>query len=208
MDKIKTWQERANEVPTEERVARFTQLECMRDEIADLRAALAASATTEQPSGLAAPVDAPIGTMSDWTLPRLYDLACRQQHAIREGDKCIKRYEALAADLRAALASQPAAQEQSEFAPYLKEGETPIERLKREIKECHSLLNLLIKGRRRFEFLHSTNVDAEGWEWGVARIRVNEFGEAEYLWGLSDHSDIDAAAQLAQSADKAEGDHD
>lgn len=39
-----------------------------------------------------APVDQPIGPISDWTLPRLYDLACRQRHEIRESDKCIKRY--------------------------------------------------------------------------------------------------------------------
>lgn len=51
----------------------------------------------------------------------------------------------------------------------------------------------------RLAFLHSTNKDAEGWEWGVVRIR-NVDGRIEYLWGLSDNSDIDAAIQ-AQAGD-------
>lgn len=46
----------------------------------------------------------------------------------------------------------------------------------------------------RLAFLHSTNKDADGWEWGVVRLR-NVDGRVEYLWGLSDHSDIDAAIQ-------------
>ena len=95
--------------------------------------------------------------------------------------------------------------EQDEFAQYLKEGETPIQRLMREIGDSEALARLLAKERARFEFLHSTNSDAAGWEWGVARVRRAADGRIEYLWGLSDHSDIDAAAQLAQSADKAEG---
>jgi hypothetical protein len=41
--------------------------------------------------------------------------------------------------------------------------------------------------------LHSTNKDAEGWEWGVARVRVNADSKIEYLWGASDHSDLDVA---------------
>lgn len=49
----------------------------------------------------------------------------------------------------------------------------------------------------RLHFLHSTNTDAEGWEWGVARVR-NVDGRVEYLWGLSDHSDIDAARAQQQ----------
>jgi len=107
----------------------------------------------------------------------------------------------------AALASQPAAQEHAEFAQYLKEGETPIQRLVREIGDSEALAKLLAKERARFEFLHSTNRDASGWEWGVARVRRAEDGRIEYLWGASDHSDIDAA-RLAQSADKAESDHE
>lgn len=88
-----------------------------------------------------------------------------------------------------------------EFAPYLKEGETPIQRLKREIRDGNALLSLLAKSLRRFEFLHSTNKDVDGWEWGVARVRVAAGGHVEYLWGLSDHSDIDSAivAQMAAS---------
>ena len=50
----------------------------------------------------------------------------------------------------------------------------------------------------RLAFLHSTNGDADGWEWGVARVRRAADGRIEYLWGLSDHSDVDAAI-LAKS---------
>lgn len=79
--------------------------------------------------------------------------------------------------------------------------------LERERRDAQSLASLLIKERRRFEFLHSTNCDAEGWEWGVARIRVNEYGECEYLWGVADHSDIDAAIAAAPQVSKGSG-HD
>ncbi|HWW69681.1 MAG TPA: hypothetical protein VN089_07065 [Duganella sp.] len=73
--------------------------------------------------------------------------------------------------------------------------------LAREQRDAQSLASLLAKERARFEFLHSTNRDAEGWEWGVARVRVVD-GKVEYLWGASDHSDIDAivAAHPANGA--------
>lgn len=71
--------------------------------------------------------------------------------------------------------------------------------LEREMRDAQTLASLLKQERERFEFLHSTNCDAEGWEWGVARIRVNQYGEVEYLWGLSDHSDIDAARQAKET---------
>lgn len=53
-------------------------------------------------------LNSPIGPLSDWTLPRLYDLACRQKHEIRESDKCIERYQA---ELDKARAAQPEAKE-------------------------------------------------------------------------------------------------
>lgn len=73
--------------------------------------------------------------------------------------------------------------------------------IQREQRDAQSLASLLKEERERFEFLHSTNCDAEGWEWGVARIHVNQYGEAEYLWGLSDHSDIDAEIQRKKEND-------
>lgn len=55
----------------------------------------------------------------------------------------------------------------------------------------------------RLAFLHSTNRDADGFEYGVARVRWND-GEIEFYWTLSDHSDIDALIQ-AQAGDAAQG---
>lgn len=45
---------------------------------------------------------------------------------------------------------------------------------------------------RRLAFLHSTNRDAQGYEWGVAAVKFDAHGKvASCLWGLSDSSDID-----------------
>jgi hypothetical protein len=65
--------------------------------------------------------------------------------------------------------------------------------LEREQRDSQTLATMLRNERARFEFLHSTNKDADGWEWGVARVRVDAAGRIEYLWGVADHSDIDAA---------------
>lgn len=73
--------------------------------------------------------------------------------------------------------------------------------LEREMRDAQSLASLLRKERERFEFLHSTNKDAEGWEWGVARVRGGSNGRIEYLWGASDHLDVDAA-MAAQQGEK------
>lgn len=67
---------------------------------------------------------------------------------------------------------------------------------------------LLKQFEERFEFLHSTNKDADGWEWGVARVRISADGKIEYLWGASDHSDLDAAiaaAPVSQAATPSPG---
>lgn len=49
----------------------------------------------------------------------------------------------------------------------------------------------------RMAFLHSPNRDAEGYEWGVAKVRFGSDGQPEsFLWGASDHSDLDAAMPL------------
>lgn len=47
---------------------------------------------------------------------------------------------------------------------------------------------------RRLRWLHAPNKDAEGWEYGVARVKFNEHGQviAGPEWTRSDHSDIDA----------------
>lgn len=71
--------------------------------------------------------------------------------------------------------------------------------LEREMRDAQSLASLLRKERERFEFLHSTNKDAEGWEWGVARVRGGSDGRIEYLWGTSDHLDVDAAMAAQQN---------
>ena len=46
---------------------------------------------------------------------------------------------------------------------------------------------------QRLAFLHSTNKDAEGYEYGVARVRFDAEGRrSSCLWTFSDHSDLDA----------------
>lgn len=52
----------------------------------------------------------------------------------------------------------------------------------------------------RFHFLHSTNRDAEGYEYGVCKVKHDAAGNIEsFLWCASDHSDVDAAAAGSQS---------
>lgn len=43
----------------------------------------------------------------------------------------------------------------------------------------------------RLAFLHSSNQDPEGYEYGVCRVKVTD-GNVSCLWTASDHSDIDA----------------
>ncbi|MFZ3286618.1 MAG: hypothetical protein WA191_07180 [Telluria sp.] len=57
----------------------------------------------------------------------------------------------------------------------------------------------------RLAFLHSANKDAEGFEYGVARVRWDAAGKVEFYWALSDHSDIDAARLSSPQAPKQEG---
>ena len=52
----------------------------------------------------------------------------------------------------------------------------------------------------RFRFLHSINEDAEGYEWGVCRVKMVGGSPVSVLWGVSDHSDIDAAMRAATKA--------
>lgn len=83
---------------------------------------------------------------------------------------------------------------------YLRDGESPLQRLQREIADSDSMASLLARERARFEFLHSNNKDADGWEWGVAKVRFDNSGKVEFLWGLSDHSDIDALIPTGPTA--------
>jgi hypothetical protein len=59
----------------------------------------------------------------------------------------------------------------------------------------------------RMAFLHSTNKDADGYEYGVAKVKFSPSGQIEsFLWALSDHSDIDAAIRATpQPTTQAEG---
>jgi hypothetical protein len=43
----------------------------------------------------------------------------------------------------------------------------------------------------RLAFLHSSNQDPEGYEYGVCRVKVTD-GNVSYLWTASNHSDIDS----------------
>lgn len=46
----------------------------------------------------------------------------------------------------------------------------------------------------RIAFLHSTNKDADGYEFGIAKVKFDAAGKIEsFLWGLGDNSDLDAA---------------
>lgn len=53
----------------------------------------------------------------------------------------------------------------------------------------------------RFAFLHSTNKDAEGYEYGVCKVKHDAAGQIDsFLWCVSDHSDIDAARASSSPA--------
>lgn len=62
------------------------------------------------------------------------------------------------------------------------------------------LANLCVEHERRFEFLHSTNMDASGYEWGIYRVKWDSGRAADVLQTLSDLSDLDAAIARAESA--------
>ena len=55
-------------------------------------------------------------------------------------------------------------------------------------------IKVLERWRRRLEWLHEgCDKDAEGYEWGVARVKFDEHGKvASFLWTDSDHKDLDA----------------
>lgn len=69
---------------------------------------------------------------------------------------------------------------------------------------CQSLA--LAKDAARLRFLHTHNVDENGYEWGVAMVKFEHGNPVSVLWTLSDHSDLDARmARAALAADAAKG---
>lgn len=59
------------------------------------------------------------------------------------------------------------------------------------------------KDAARMAFLHSPNKDAEGYEYGIAKVRFTPDGRVEtFSWALSDSTDLDAAMAAAPSSEK------
>lgn len=70
----------------------------------------------------------------------------------------------------------------------------------KKIRKQKEILNTN-KDAERMKFLHSVNKDKLDWEWGVARVRFDKFGQVEaFNWGLSDSSDLDKAIDIAMIA--------
>ena len=67
--------------------------------------------------------------------------------------------------------------------------------------QTKELLRLAIVGleanrdAERLAALHTSLVDSDGYEWGVARVKWKSGKPESVLWGLSDHSDLDAAIE-------------
>jgi len=58
----------------------------------------------------------------------------------------------------------------------------------------------------RLNFLHRTNKDDSGFEYGVCRVRfASTFAAPECYWTASDHSDIDALIRAERAAIAAQG---
>jgi hypothetical protein len=57
----------------------------------------------------------------------------------------------------------------------------------------------------RLAFLHTHNRDAEGYEYGICKVKFDAFGQLASgpFWTASDHSDIDARITLTQQAREA-----
>jgi hypothetical protein len=186
MDKIKTWQERAKEAHNKG----FAVIESgmMREEIADLRAALAASATTQQPSDLSKAI-----------------LAISLPEPEYRQEQCIKPTAYTADQMRsllsaaAALAAQPAAQEQ-----------TPIELVgvKDAIREGDGFWQSC-SGCYDTEDGHPTANYSYSEIFGCPMgSGCSECGGLGVIWDSTDYEAMyeeEFGAQLAQSADTAEG---
>ena len=71
------------------------------------------------------------------------------------------------------------------------------------IEELEAEVKRLRKYEQRLNWLHQgggeTDRDAEGYEWGVARIKFDAHGQVTgALWTNSDHSDLDAEMERAK----------
>lgn len=56
-----------------------------------------------------------------------------------------------------------------------------------------SELAKLREDSERLAWLHKFNKDSEGYEYGVCRVKYDQYGKlVSCLWTASDHSDIDA----------------
>ena len=84
------------------------------------------------------------------------------------------------------------------------EGCTPADAAK--LREAnHDLAERLHKMEERMHFLHTPNKDAEGWEWGVCKVKFGDDGQVKAaLWGAQDHSDIDVALTTQHAQTKGE----
>jgi hypothetical protein len=70
--------------------------------------------------------------------------------------------------------------------------------LRDEITTLRAKVAELEKDAERLAWLHTINIDrkdADGWEYGVAKVRFHSNGMTDVLWCLSDHSDIDKAME-------------
>ena len=70
---------------------------------------------------------------------------------------------------------------------------------------ARSELQELLRFKERLEWLHQGggkhDCDAEGYEWGVARLKFNEHGQfVNALWTNSDHRDLDAEMARSRKA--------
>ncbi|MBF0098697.1 MAG: hypothetical protein HQM05_15335 [Magnetococcales bacterium] len=71
--------------------------------------------------------------------------------------------------------------------------------------ELETEVRELRKYRARMDWLHTGGADrdAEGYEWGVARVKFNAHGQpVSVLWTDSDHRDLDAEMERTKSQNK------
>jgi len=84
---------------------------------------------------------------------------------------------------------------------------TEVDHLKNELRQSDDMLkavaDLCQKYERWLGFLHKPNKDAEGFEWGIARVKFED-GKTIALWTNQDHSDLDVEIER-QKANAPEG---
>lgn len=78
----------------------------------------------------------------------------------------------------------------------------------RAAQEEHAKLETEVRELKRYkarmDWLHAgggeTDRDAEGYEWGVARVKFNVYGQpVSVLWTDSDHRDLDAEMERTKT---------